>query len=1443
MPQYVDAAFAVEGASPCEGGNKMHHRAINAPVGVRGRRKSLMLGTVLAFAMILTSPVCAQGVKLPSGGQVAAGQASVATSGDSTTITQSSGKAIINWTDFSIGRGGTVQFDNGTGATLNRVTGGSVSSIDGLLSATGSVYLINPNGVIIGKSGVVRTDGSFVASTLDLGDAAFLKGGDLTFDGASSAAVVNLGKVGALGGDVALIAAHVENQGTLAAANGSIGLLAGHQVLMRDQSVDGGKFAVLVGGADTSVTNTGAITAAAVELRAAGGNIYALAGNTRGVINATGVTTKDGRVFLTAGDGGSVTVSGTQIAASTASGAGGAISVTGQTINVASDAVLDASATSATGQGGQISVVADMTSGALTFAGTALARGGLAAGNGGSVETSGATVDFDDAVVDTSAGHGTTGTWLTDPYDLTIGTAAAQTIQTNLATTSVTLQTTATGTSAIGTPNAAGVGDITITAPISWNSGNTLTLDAYHGINIDAPLTATGAGKVVLTTNDGGTAGDYGFGLTSQGFTGSLNFTGGSSSGAGLTINGNVYSLLYSVADLQSINNQFGDYALADNLDGTGQTYTDSVLTKLSGTLTGLGHTLNNFTVTSTTPYGNVGPIGMNLGTLRDIGVVGGSVNSNAGNQGGSVGGLVGDNANGATVNQSYATDQVTGSSGSLGGAAVGGLVGSNFFDSTISKSFATGSVTVNGDDGGAGGLVGVNNRSAIIQSFATGRVTATGSGANAGGLAGLNSFNGSIEQSYATGSVSATGTIADAGGLVGANSFGSTIDQGFATGDVASSGTATHAGGVVGFPGSGTSVTNSYYDALTTGRAAGAQADGSTGLSTTALQGALPTGFASSVWATGAGLYPYLKWQYATTPEAITGTAVSLTPTTSVAGASVNIYMNGSVIGATSVGANGYYYALVAGNTIKYNTPYGTTLSLAGDSGVDAITYSDTHTASATSVATGNTIVGRNEVAVSQPTLSALFAGMGSAFGPAEMAYLKTTGAFSYQDFYAYAPTFTIDQAVDVTSVFKITGLNYTGKIIDAAPITVEPGATLMWTSDGALAINAPMTVKGSGDVNLHYDYFQTSNGGVANPLDFSFGNSGALTYLTSGGGVATSNQGGQFVLNNVEYTLIYSMAQLDSIDGINGVTGANEGTYGAGLNGNYALANTLNAAGTIYSRDLINNFEGAFEGLNNSIDNLTIKDTGATSDSVGLFGAFHGTVRDINLVNVSVSDNDSNNNPNVGGLAGYSDGNIYNVSVSGDVNATNRLSVNVGGVVGYAPNGTIYNARASDTVEGSIGDVVGGLVGLSYAANISQSSATGNVTSPGATMGGLVGFTEPGTTITASYATGNVSGGPNSLEGGLVGYNLGEIYQSYATGLVSSSSTSSGLGGLVGSNNGGVVSSYWDTDTSGQARSAGGSGLTTAQLQSGTLPTGFSATIWSATPGQNPKLKVAQQ
>lgn len=82
-----------------------------------------------------------------------------------------------------------------------------------------------------------------------------------------------------------------------------------------------------MGGAGTSATNTGSIQAAEAELRANGGNVYALAGNTGGIIEATGVSSNDGKVLLIASDG-TVTANG-------AIEATGEVETSGQTVNFA----------------------------------------------------------------------------------------------------------------------------------------------------------------------------------------------------------------------------------------------------------------------------------------------------------------------------------------------------------------------------------------------------------------------------------------------------------------------------------------------------------------------------------------------------------------------------------------------------------------------------------------------------------------------------------------------------------------------------------------------------------------------------------------------------------------------------------------------------------------------------------------------------------------------------------------------------------------------------------------------------------------------------------------------------------------------------------------------------------------------------------------------------
>ena len=322
----------------------------------------------------------------PVGGSVVGGDGNATITGQGTavtTINQSSSQVIINWQDFSIAGGETTRFiqPSDTAAALNRVTSGNPSQIYGSLQANGRVFVINPNGILVGPSGQIDTKG-FVASTLDVPDASFLSGANLILSGNSGATVRNQGSIQALGGDVYLIAHNVENDGTISAPQGTVGLAAGSQV----QLVQSGNEHLSVLAGDSSaptaavgVNNSGTIQAASAELKAAGGNIYALAINNGGVVRATGVVNKNGHVYLAA-TGGNIQNSGT-LAANNADGSGGTIIVDGGHNATTPSTVINS--------------------------GTIEARGNAAGTKGGTVEVLGDHVGlFDNALVDVSGDAG-----------------------------------------------------------------------------------------------------------------------------------------------------------------------------------------------------------------------------------------------------------------------------------------------------------------------------------------------------------------------------------------------------------------------------------------------------------------------------------------------------------------------------------------------------------------------------------------------------------------------------------------------------------------------------------------------------------------------------------------------------------------------------------------------------------------------------------------------------------------------------------------------------------------------------------------------------------------------------------------------------------------------------------------------------------------------------
>lgn len=261
----------------------------------------------------------------PAGEQVVGGSATFDRTGGTLSITTSD-RAIINWADFSIQVGETTKFfqPNSFSATLNRVTSSNPSSLLGSLQANGQIYLINPNGILVGPGANINT-ANFVGSTLDVQNNEFMTGGDLHFVGSSLAGIQNQGTISAIGGNVILMAHQIENSGTIQAAEGVVGLGAGTEFYLKQSGSEIGLVQLPVSGtagAGTGILNQGVIDAAQADLKAYG-NIYQFALNNEGTIRARGAVQKDGHVYLTS-VGGTIQNSGL-LEAHNADGSGGTV--------------------------------------------------------------------------------------------------------------------------------------------------------------------------------------------------------------------------------------------------------------------------------------------------------------------------------------------------------------------------------------------------------------------------------------------------------------------------------------------------------------------------------------------------------------------------------------------------------------------------------------------------------------------------------------------------------------------------------------------------------------------------------------------------------------------------------------------------------------------------------------------------------------------------------------------------------------------------------------------------------------------------------------------------------------------------------------------------------------------------------------------------------------
>ncbi|WP_293389044.1 filamentous haemagglutinin family protein [Nevskia sp.] len=277
------------------------------------------------------------------------------------TVQQTAKKAILSWDSFNIGRETTLNFDQRAGTqadgsndwiALNRVgANASPSRILGQIKADGSVYLINPNGVIFGGSSQVNVHSLMVSSlplyltarqtTLRPGDdpvylaesnRLFLETGlNSTSTGTANGNIlglnsgqnVQLSTLGALPGDIridagasiattalgySLIAApNVSNAGTVSAVEGQVIVAAGVGVGLRDGATGSLQLKPVLSGqvsdGSADVTPSGQIVNSGL-IQSRRGDLSLLARNIdqQGVLIATTSATRAGSLNLSALD-------------------------------------------------------------------------------------------------------------------------------------------------------------------------------------------------------------------------------------------------------------------------------------------------------------------------------------------------------------------------------------------------------------------------------------------------------------------------------------------------------------------------------------------------------------------------------------------------------------------------------------------------------------------------------------------------------------------------------------------------------------------------------------------------------------------------------------------------------------------------------------------------------------------------------------------------------------------------------------------------------------------------------------------------------------------------------------------------------------------------------------------------------------------------------------
>lgn len=308
------------------------------PVRMKVRHLALKPLSAILLSLGVTSipqSVLASGLQ---GMDVVHGTATMQVDGNKTII-RNSVDAIINWKQFNIDQNEMVQFlqENNNSAVFNRVTSNQISQLKGILDSNGQVFLINPNGITIGKDAIINTNG-FTASTLDISNEN-IKARNFTLEQTKDKALAEIVNHGLItvgkDGSVNLIGGKVKNEGVISVNGGSISLLAGQKITISD--IINPTITYSIAAPENEAINLG-------DIFAKGGNINVRAANIRnkGKLSADSVSKdKSGNIILSAKEG-EAEIGGV-ISAQNQQAKGGKLMITGDKVTLKTGAVIDLS--------------------------------------------------------------------------------------------------------------------------------------------------------------------------------------------------------------------------------------------------------------------------------------------------------------------------------------------------------------------------------------------------------------------------------------------------------------------------------------------------------------------------------------------------------------------------------------------------------------------------------------------------------------------------------------------------------------------------------------------------------------------------------------------------------------------------------------------------------------------------------------------------------------------------------------------------------------------------------------------------------------------------------------------------------------------------------------------------------------------------------------------